>query len=108
MSSVEPSGIPRPVSAEAEISAEVERVVRRWRQLPLDHALRASPHVTAQAQQLADEVAGHRGVPLQRLPDLGPAVLMDQLRVVVYDYRTEGLDAVDLAQRLRELRRSLP
>lgn len=62
----------------------------------------------AHAQELADRVAGHRGMPPQRLPDLGPAVLMDQLRVVVYDYRTEGLDSVDLARQLVELRRSLP
>ncbi len=62
----------------------------------------------AQAQQLADEVATHRGMPLCRLPDLGPAVLMDQLQVVVYDYRAESLDAADLARRLVELRRSLP
>ena len=62
----------------------------------------------AHAQWLADQVARHRGTSPRWLPDLGPAVLMDQLQVVVYDYRAEGLDGADLARRLVDLRRSLP
>lgn len=39
----------------------------------------------------------------ERLPDLGPAVVMDQLRVVVHDACSEGRGA-GLAERLAALR----
>ena len=87
---------------------ELERVVRRWQQLPLDHALPAVPGVAGGVQALADAVADAQGVPRAPVPDLGPAVLMDQLRVMVYDWRAAGLDEDDLADRLTELRRALP
>ena len=71
-------------------------MVRRWRQLPLDHAVSGMPRV----RLLLEELAG------RAVPDLGPAVLMDQLTVLVYDAceagRCEGLD-----ERLATLRRSL-
>lgn len=77
-----------------DVSLELGRAVRRWHQLPLDRAteLVAGVHV------LLAEVAG------EPLPDLGPAVLMDQLTVVVYDACAgEGSDP-HLAERLAELR----
>ena len=87
---------------------ELERVVRRWQQLPLDHALRAVPGVREVVQGLADETARACGLPLFPVPDLGPAVLPDQLRVMVHDWRAAALPEEDLAQRLTALRRSLP
>ncbi len=95
------------------VQTELERVVRRWQQLPLDHALCAVPTVRALVQTLADDVARRLGMPPERVPDLGPGVLMDQLRVMVYDHTHAGgggtgLDEADLAARLAELRRCLP
>ncbi len=87
---------------------ELERVVRRWQQLPLDRALPAVPGVAGVVQELADAVADAQGMPRAPVPDLGPGVLMDQLRVMVYDWRTAGLDEEDLAERLTRLRRALP
>ncbi|GGK81115.1 hypothetical protein [Ornithinimicrobium pekingense] len=87
---------------------ELERVVRRWQQLPLDRALPAVPGVAGCVQALADAVAEAEGMPSAPVPDLGPAVLMDQLRVMVYDWRAAGLDEEDLTGRLTALRRVLP
>lgn len=88
--------------------SELERVVRRWQQLPLDHALSASPTVRAVVQQLADDTAERTGAPLTQVPDLGPAVLMDQLRVMVFDARQAGMPEPGLAALLTAARRSLP
>ena len=99
--------------ARATVAAELERVVRRWHQLPLDHALSAVPAVRDLVQDLADEVAAREHLAPQPVPDLGPAVLMDQLRVMVFDHARVGLadDARSLgvlATRLTDLRRALP
>jgi hypothetical protein len=90
------------------VGTELERVVRRWQQLPLDRALPAVPEVARLVQQLADVAADAQGVERAIVPDLGPAVLMDQLRVVVYDWRDAGLAEEDLARLLAGLRRALP
>lgn len=82
------------------VALELERVVRRWRELPADRALAASGDVREVVQDLADATAG------QPVPELGPAVLIDQLRVLVWDAASAGVP--DLAERLAELRRSLP
>lgn len=87
---------------------ELERVVRRWQQLPLDRALPAVPGVAELVQELADAVADAQGMERAPVPDLGPAVLMDQLRVMAYDWRVAGLAEEDLARRLTTLRRALP
>jgi len=63
----------------------LERVAQRWRQLPLDRALSYAGRVRALVQSLADEVASATGLPPTAVPDCGPATLMDQLRVMVYD-----------------------
>ncbi|MHB8184545.1 MAG: hypothetical protein ACYDDU_00400 [Dermatophilaceae bacterium] len=68
-----------------EVSTELQRVVERWRQLPLNHALSQAGRVRALVQSLADGVAEANGVPLSAVPDCGPATLMDQLTVMVYD-----------------------
>ena len=92
-----------------EVSVELERVVERWRQLPLDHALSYAGRVRELVQLLADRVAAASGVPAPTVPDLGPATLMDQLTVMVFDAGEHGLDVVrpTLADDLATLRREL-
>ncbi len=89
------------------VGAELERVVRRWQQLPLDHALSVSPAVHDLVQSLADQVADAEGMTPTPVPDLGPAVLMDQLRVMVYDHDHAGLDPAAVAGGLTALRRTI-
>lgn len=76
-----------------DVAAELDRAVRRWHQMPLDRAVAASAGV----HDLIAVVTG------ERLPDLGPAVVMDQLRVVVYDACAKG-EVPGLADRLASLR----
>lgn len=78
-----------------DVAAELDRAVRRWHQLPLDRAVAASAGVHDVLAELAGEM----------LPDLGPAVVMDQLRVVVYDACAKG-EVPALAGRLASLRLS--
>lgn len=84
-----------------QVSDELKRLVDRWRQLPVDDARARMPAVRALVESLA-------GRPV---PDLGPAVVMDQLTVMVYDAAVAqtheaGSPAV-LAARLAELRGQL-
>jgi hypothetical protein len=88
----------------ASTERELQRVVERWHQLPLDHALSRMPVVRLMVQGLADAVADVERRPPTLVPDLGPRVVMDQLRVMVFDAVRCGLDP---AGELRELRRSL-
>ncbi|EAP97235.1 hypothetical protein JNB_17233 [Janibacter sp. HTCC2649] len=83
-----------------DVSRELERVVRRWRELSADHALAASGAVRELVQDLA-AVTAH-----QPVPELGPVVLIDQLRVLVWDAASAGVP--DLTDRLADLRRRLP
>ncbi len=72
---------------------ELERLARRWQQLPLDRALAHVPAILELAQQYADAArractaqdlgAGEAGP--DTLPDLGPASVIDQLTVTAYD-----------------------
>ena len=81
-------------------------MVRRWQQLPLDHALSCVPAV----RRLLDDLAAttNPGGAVGSVPDLGPAVLMDQLTVLVYDMCEAGGGATaDLTARLADLRREL-
>lgn len=94
--------------AQEAVRTELERVARRWQQLPLGHALAAVPGLLALVRQLADEVAAATGMPSAPVPDLGPAVVVDQLRVMAYDHTAAGLDAHRLMDVLRQARRSLP
>lgn len=93
-----------PVSQEA--GAELQRVVERWSQLSLDQALSQAGHVRALVQSLADRVAEARGIASSVVPDLGPATLMDQLTVMVYDASAVTLTSTlvaDLASVRHEL-----
>jgi len=99
-----------------EVGAELQRVVERWRQLPLEHALSYAGRVRALIQTLADGVARASGVPASTVPDCGPATLMDQLSVMVYDVMVYDVMVYDasaaatssaLARDLANLRRQL-
>ena len=96
-----------------EVQTELEREVERWRQLPLDHALSYAARVRALVQSLADGVAEANGVHTSTVPDRGPATLMDQLTVMVYDASatstavTSTTAASTLATDLTNLRRAL-
>ena len=92
-----------------EVSTELQRVVERWRQLPLDHALSYADRVRALAQSLADGVADANGVSTSVVPDLGPATLMDQLTVMVHDASIAATTSASatLAEDLASLRREL-
>jgi len=90
----------------SEVVTELERVVQRWRQLPLDRALSYAGRVRALVQSLADGVAKATGVPASVVPDCGPATLMDQLTVLVYDASAAAVTS-RLAEDLANLRREL-
>ncbi|MDN5768423.1 MAG: hypothetical protein L0H78_21770 [Humibacillus sp.] len=92
-----------------EVADELERVVARWHQLPRGRALSHAPMVREVVQSLADDVAGCRGRPPSPVPDLGPATLMDQLQVMVFDLfdgRPDTNPAL-IAEQLSGIRRSL-
>ena len=80
---------------------ELQRVVERWRQLPLDHALSRMPLVRQVVQRLADAVADVERRPHVVVPNLGPRVVMDQLTVMAYDATRAGLDPGPELSRLR-------
>jgi hypothetical protein len=92
-----------------EVSVELRRVVERWQQLPLDHALSRMPLVRDLVQSLADRVAALRGREPVPVPDLGPAIVIEQLRVLVYDacVAAPAADSAWLADELRGIRRAL-
>jgi hypothetical protein len=92
-----------------EVSVELRRVVDRWQQLPLDHALSRMPLARALVQSLADRVAGLRGRDPVPVPDLGPAIVIEQLRVLVYDVCAADphADSTWLADELRGIRQAL-
>ena len=89
-----------------EVSDELRRVAERWQQLLLGHALSRLGMVRDLVQDLADRVAVSRGRASVPVPDLGPAVVMDQLAVMVWDASAAGVGA-DLPERLASLRRAL-
>jgi hypothetical protein len=90
-----------------EVSAELQRVVRRWQQLPLDHALSCMPRVRLLLDHLA-AVTSPAGSAPAAVPDLGPAGVMDQLTVLVYDAcEADSQGSAELVARLGDLRREL-
>ena len=85
-----------------EARTELDRVRRRWAELPLARAEGRMPLLRHLLADLADRSAD----PPVEVPDLGPAVVVDQLAVLVWDaYARERGDGIpDL---LTELRREL-
>jgi hypothetical protein len=80
---------------------ELQRLVERWQQLPLDQALSRMPVVRPVVQALADAVADVQGRARVDVPDLGPRAVMDQLAVLAYDAAQAGLDPAPQLERLR-------
>lgn len=66
-----------------------------------------APTVHEVTQALADETAGACGRRSIDVPDLGLAVVADQLRVITYDALQVGLDPTLVAARLTALRRAI-
>lgn len=66
-----------------DVRRALQRLLVRWRQLPVEDAERHSAAVHALAQHFVDLISG----PAQsaQLPVLGPAVVIDQLWVAAYD-----------------------
>jgi hypothetical protein len=73
----------------AEVVVELDRLATRWGQLSLDLAQRQLPTI----RELLDELTRRLDNP--DVPDLGPRVVMDQLRVLTWDAyaadRSEGV-----------------
>lgn len=89
----------RPSPVPDGVAGELQRLVRRWHELPLDRAL---PHVPA-VREVVERLAG------EPVPDLGPAVLLDQLRVTAYDACRDGtLPPAEVEAVLAGLRHRLP
>ncbi|MGB8383627.1 MAG: hypothetical protein WCG47_20655 [Dermatophilaceae bacterium] len=89
------------------VQDELRRLGERWQQLPRTQALRYAGRVHALVQALADRVAQAQRAPSVDVPDLGPAVVMDQLRVLAYDAAAAGVGD-GLEEALAALRRALP
>ena len=90
---------PAPVDVVApEARVELDRIRRRWAELPLDRAQARMPVLHGLLADLAP-----RSTPV---PDLGPAVVVDQVAVLVWDaYAAGGGDGIP--QRLADVRREL-
>ncbi len=85
------------------IDTELTRLARRWQQLPLGQALSSQGTVRAVVESYA--ALAHPGV---AVADLGPGVVMSQLRVVVHDAVALGLaDPAAVAADLAQLRHRL-
>lgn len=85
----------------AAVADELTRLVHRWRQLPVDQALARMPRANAVVSRLAALVDTG-----DQPPDLGPAVVMDQLVVTAYDACAVGR-AEEVLALLSGLRRDL-
>lgn len=92
---------PRPLPT--GVAAELRRVTDRWRALPLADAERR----TATVRTLLDGLAASTAPDAGPVPDLGPAVLPDQLAVLIQDAAAAGEDPDVLEARLAALRRAL-
>ncbi|MGO1167799.1 MAG: hypothetical protein ACTMHL_14430, partial [Janibacter sp.] len=82
------------VTSRAAVVRARGRGGRGWQLRPVPRAPDALPQVHALLADLAGEP----------LPDLGPAVVMDQLRVVVFDACADEGSPPHLAERLAALR----
>ena len=80
---------------------ELSRLVHRWQQLPVDQASARMPRVLTVVAALA-ALSGADVDP----PDLGPAVVIDQLVVTAYDSCAVGRSE-DVLAMLTALRRDL-
>ncbi len=83
-----------------EATVELDRIARRWAELPLARAQAGMPSVRA----VLDRLAGRCGP--ARVPDLGPAAVVDQLAVLVWDAYAAGRGG-GIPAELAGLRRTL-
>ena len=82
----EPGDVP-PASVDVvapEARTELDRIRRRWAELPLERAEAAMPLLRHLLLDLAPRSSS------AVLPDLGPAAVVDQLAVLVWDAYTAG------------------
>ncbi len=82
-----PAGGARPASVDVvapQARLELDRIRRRWGELPLD---RAEARMPSLRRLLADLAQG------PAVPDLGPSVVVDQLAVLVWDAYAGGRGA---------------
>ena len=88
-----------------EARVELDRIRRRWAELPIDCAEsrmpvlrclladltpRSLPLIADHSPRTASERPGQVGDPQSVVPDLGPAVVVDQLSVLVWDAYATG------------------
>ena len=95
----------RPASVDVvapEARAELDRIRRRWSELPLALAEQRMPVLRHLLADLAPRSAG----PATQVPDRGPAVVVDQLSVLVWDAYALGRGD-GIPELLTELRRAL-
>lgn len=100
----------------AAVRTELERIERRWRDLPLDRAHAGMPRL----RHTLDGLTAALGQP--PVADLGPATALHQLQALVWDAAraagtgghtaaesgSRGGGIPDLARLLTDLRRDLP
>ena len=98
-SALHSAGTGSPVPAES--SVELERIRRRFTELSLADAQEGM----RRARPLLAVLGARLGLP--PVPDLGPAVVPDQLTVLVFDAYLAGLGS-GVRSRLTALRRGLP
>ena len=99
------AGAARPASADVvapEARTELDRIRRRWSELPLDRAESRMPLLRHLLADLARRSVPDDGA----VPDLGPAVVVEQLTVVVWDAYAAG-HGDDIPALLADLRRAL-
>jgi hypothetical protein len=78
-----------PLSADvvaAQARTELDRIRRRWAELPLAQATARMPLL----RRLLDDLAARSAPPPASVPDHGPAVVADQLAVLVWDAYAAG------------------
>ncbi len=87
----------------------MRRVVDRWHQLPIDHALLVCRPCGPSSRAWLTERPPSAAAAVRPVPDLGPAVLMDQLVVVLHDLfeADPDADAPAVSLELSGIRRSL-
>jgi hypothetical protein len=77
-----------------EARVELDRIRRRWAELPLDRAESRMPllrHLLADLAPRSSRLIADPSRPeAARVPDLGPAVVVDQLTVLVWDAYAAG------------------
>ena len=86
------AGSPAPAVSSAAVDGvppqarvELDRIRRRWGELPLE---RAESRMQSLRRLLTD--LAPRSVPERDVPDLGPAVVVDQVTVLVWDAYAAG------------------